>query len=221
MLSKSDSQESEEYLFYSQSGDIAFVAIEEEMAVVNDLLCLLQDGIAEELKRLSRELEGVKNGTIAIADPEGIGVTALYQESLINFQLPHWDYINGRLSTGANLVIIFAFIEWALKWLCGELYDRNYRAVERKINAFLNIRGKIEKYLKFLSDVGDFDFEIPEQFLSLLKAERKIRNSFAHGDWNAFYSLDSSQNLKDVFLSFTHLLEGIEEAWNQPTNIQK
>jgi len=57
-----------------------------------------------------------------------------------------------------------------------------------------------------------FRFDDPQELLQVRELCRKIRNAFAHGEWDTCRELVAQASLAKAFAAVAGLLEGIEKA---------
>lgn len=128
-------------------------------------------------------------------------------EELIYYdeEIPDWEDNVNVISKATAIILLCSFVEWALKTISGELTsapprknsqnlsDIDYLLQHIKQNAGLLLSGQIEE-------------------ISLIHTFRKIRNAFAHGNWQELEQQLAALRLRDCFESVSNLLMQIEMA---------
>jgi len=74
-------------------------------------------------------------------------------------------------------------------------------------------------YLKFLRADCGFKFNQPAKIMATWKKCRKIRNDFAHGDWDEVKTEIAHTDLKEAFSTVSELIRNIEAG--QPYSLPR
>ena len=197
----------EPYLFQSPFGDHVFAIIEEEMEELNDFCVVSYNAVEDSLKREKAQAKKYATGQDKLIHPEIGDVT---EEALIgmeDFVIPKWEQIHSFLSHATCLLLLHIFVEKSLKSLCLNYAPENSPSVKQ-------VRGmsKIDSFLKYLKENCGFSFEEPSEAIELRDGIRKIRNAFAHGDWDTVRKTTLKFSLRKSFYTTSKLFRLIEEA---------
>ena len=194
------------YLFFSLSSICEFIVIEEEMQQLNDLCYTIENSVVAKLKELNRDKERLEKKEVKVEDPDYGDMTNECLASLVSFDIPKWEDTYFFL-TKANIILLqVCFLERSLTWLCERLSEN---PVNKK--KLTSPNGKIFAYLEFLESLG-YSIPKPEGFEDQLKNVRRIRNKYAHGDWDEVRKEIREFSLKGFFHVITELFEAIESA---------
>ncbi|WP_107926592.1 hypothetical protein [Lysinibacillus parviboronicapiens] len=110
------------------------------------------------------------------------------------------------------VILIFSFLEKSLKSLCLAYKDNQ---VELRIPK----REKIGAYIKYLRDECNINFTIEFEILDLIKRYKKIRNAFAHGDWDYVDKYTYDFSLSELFATISEIFSTIEKACEGKSNV--
>ena len=113
------------------------------------------------------------------------------------------------------VVMLSAYTEKSLKVLCSSLSsDENPKPKKNPGES------KIAAFLRFLRKDCSIDFDEPATSFQIREECRKVRNSFAHGDWDTLKDLVKEINLREAFRAVSDLLYAIEDAaWESPWGV--
>lgn len=173
------------------SRPLPFVLIDADQTVVRDYLAALRhapvraiDDAIRTRDEIQQTGERVFMNDMDITDD----VLANYDSNVIPSAREHAM----TLREGAGSLLVFAFLERGLRVICEHVADGGESAVLKWADRYLRKRrgegeGKIDAYLAFLRDEGRLTFALPNGFDALRSSERKVRNVFAHGDWDTHY----------------------------------
>ncbi|MDP9312780.1 MAG: hypothetical protein M3R24_18150 [Chloroflexota bacterium] len=193
-----------DYLFRGTRYDPLFWDISAEMIQLNDycVLCLQQTAIL--LENMQGELRDLKTGKAHVETPLGDFTEEMIMS--IEEKIPVWNDTNQFLSRAMCLILLSAFTEKTLNTIC---IARAPKGAERPRPQ--PGESKIDAYLRHLQNVCKLQFFEPEETSCIRDKCRKIRNAFAHGDWEEVRRRSADIHLRDAFLSISILLEAIEE----------
>jgi hypothetical protein len=196
------------YLFSSAHGRVEFVIIEEEMSQLNDFCVLLLDSPRERLSYEAQSLERFTSGKEQVIDPELGDVTEDVIMGLEDIVIPTWRDTVDFVSRATTLILLHVFTEKSLKHLCLSFTPDNPAKPPRQSAR----QSKIDTYLNFLSQNCGFIFEEPSTGRELRTAIARIRNAFAHGDWEAVRRDIRQLSITDAFRTATELFQKLESA---------
>ncbi len=198
------------YLFQSPFGDQVFTIIEEEMEELNDFCVVSIDAVEDALNREKALAKKYSTGQERLIHPEIGDVTEEAIMGIEDFVIPKWEQIHSFLSHATCLLLLHIFVEKSLKSLC-----MNY--TPDKSSSVKQIRGmsKIDSYLQYLKNDCGFFFEEPKEAAELRDGIRKIRNAFAHGDWDTVRKTTLKYSLRNSFSITSKLFRLIEKAIEQ------
>lgn len=205
------------YLFQTESCLVDFVVIQEELEQLHDYCLLCTNAAAAKLRDLDRELIGYKRGKI-VAD-EVIGdITPEVIDGLEHFQIPQWQDTQSFLVTAMCLVLVSALLERGLKMLCTSFAPSGKIPPKEKKGV-----SKVETYIGFLQNECKLNFREPDSSIHIREDFRKIRNNFAHGDWDNVRRDVPDCSLRAAFEAFSALFSEIEMAFqlHEAANVTK
>jgi hypothetical protein len=197
----------EPYIFLSPFGDRVFALIEEEMEELNDFCVIYINAVEDALNREKAQSKKYSSGQHKFIHPEIGDVTENALMGLEDFVIPKWEQIHSFLSHANCLLLLHIFTEKSLKSLC-----INY--APDKLSSAKQIKGisKIDSYLQYLNKTCNFSFKEPNGATELRDGIRRIRNAFAHGDWDIVRKTTQKYSLRKSFYIITTLFRSIEEA---------
>lgn len=141
-------------------------------------------------------------------DPEIGDVTSLYVDGLTMLELPAWSDTQGFLAKAMCLLLLSSLMERGLKLLCKDL-----STTDDEVEFAKNTGNKIATYICYLQEKCSLPFIEPSHIMAVRKNCVKIRNAFAHGDWDEVRRLISGQSLRGAFGAYSTLLREIESAY--------
>jgi hypothetical protein len=207
-----DSAEAE-YLFQSLSGIIEYVVIDTEMSQVNDYFVMCFTETENKLEEMKQDLKDYESGAKKLVDPEYGDVTGEAMDGLGGFEIPAWEDNFGFIAPAMCLVHLHIFTEKSLKSLCSEYSPKNnskvYGGYAIKVMREKN-ESQIEAYIRYLKNDCAIDLSVPDNIYDLINLSRKVRNEFAHGDWDVVRESLKEVDLPLAFQAVTHLFEDIE-----------
>lgn len=204
-----------EYLYFSHSDLSQFVIIEEEMKDLNDYCVLCLSSVKDKRKKLDQELRDFKAGKSNVIVPEEFREFYDPQDvvmGLEKFEIPKWDYIQRSMSKSMCVILVFSFLEKSLKSLCVAYKDNQVELRISKIE-------KIGAYIKYLKDECNINFAIEVESLDLINRYKKIRNAFAHGDWDYVDKYTYDFSLSELFATISEIFSSIEKACEGKFNV--
>lgn len=111
------------------------------------------------------------------------------------------------ISKSTVLIIMSSFIEWGLKRVIKELVG-SVPSKTKKIS-------DIEHYISCIKSEVLPNLELSIELTSKLNALRKLRNKFAHGEWDLIEPLLKELLFKESFAAISGLFVSIENlAWD-------
>ena len=195
------------YLFHTQEGDIAFVILEEEMLQLNNFCCLFLNAAEKKMEEVKLEIDKLK----AISDeeiPNSNGFT--YGDMLVykeDFELITLEDTYSFLSRANCVLLLSIFTEKSLRTLCAYLGSSSQTPKQ------LRGKSKIDSYLSFLQKEFSLEFDVDDGVHTLISISRRIRNDFAHGEWDKIRSSMKNFDLQNSFRVVTNLFESIEMSY--------
>ena len=198
----------EPYLFQSTTQQVEFVAIAEEMEELNDYCVAAHDATRNILKKHEQTEQRIASGDTEMDFPDDADFTAEdVQIGLIDSTIPKWQHINQFISHASSLLLLHVFVERSLKALCIAFSPSEDTKAKQ-----LPGRSKIDSYLSFLKESCSLTFEEPAESEELRDAVRRIRNDFAHGDWEKVEDACKEIGLRRSFSASASLFEAIENS---------
>lgn len=202
----------EDYLYRS---DMGRACIETSMAMVqlNDFCVLCLQQAATYLEGLRSDLDNLKGGkqrNLVAAEDSPWGIAEDFTGETIDMvqdAVWTWEDTNLFLVRAMVLIMLSAFLEKSLKSICLEIA----LAAEPQPKAKPG-EGKTEGYLRYLRENCHLDFVEPAASIEQRERCRKLRNDFAHGDWEAVKQQVGNVRLRDVFGAVSGLLRVLQAA---------
>lgn len=192
------------YLFISNQNRTEFVVIEEDMAQLNDFCVHFLEATQAKVSELDQRFKHGKGGTFEGIDGEEIGLTDDDVRDGAAMELDAWQDTGDFLARANCLLLLACFAEKSLVHLCKELGGK----VPRPKGG----QSKVDACLEYLRTDCGLTFEDPEDSLKVRELCRKIRNAFAHGEWDTCRELVGQANLVEAFSAVSGLLSILEEA---------
>ena len=122
----------------------------------------------------------------------------------------YWEYNVDVVSKSTVLVVMASFIEWGLKKVLKELTG----SIPSRTNKSIS---NIEHYISGIQNLALNDLKLSQELSFKLEMLRKLRNKFAHGDWDQIEEILKEIRFKDTFKAISDLFEEIEQlAWSSP-----
>ncbi|MCW8880271.1 MAG: hypothetical protein OQJ89_09005 [Kangiellaceae bacterium] len=119
----------------------------------------------------------------------------------------YWEYNVDVISKSNVLMIMSSFIEWGLKRVLKELVG----SIPKKGNKRTS---DIDHYITCIKSEALIDLDLAPRAKSCLNALRKLRNKFAHGEWEKIEPLLKDLTFKEMFTCISDLFSQIENlAW--------
>lgn len=196
------------YLFESESGVVEFVIVQEDMDQLHDYCLLCIDAAHDKLKMLNRDLTDYQRGAEVAEYPELGDLTPEVIDGLVHVQIPKWEDTQSFLVKATCFVLLAALLERGLKELC-----ESFAPPGKKVKLGAAGSGKVAAYIAFLRNDCGFEFcESPDSF-RVRDDFRKVRNAFAHGDWDEARRVVGEKSLRAAFEACTELFSAIEAAY--------
>ena len=196
------------YIFQSQSRLVDFVVIQEEMEQLHAYCYLCMDSINAKINQLNQELASYRSGRKVIEDPVIGEVTSLVIDGLTEVEIPMWSDSQVFLIRAMCLLLLSSFVERSLKSLC-----LSFSPSGAKFKQSNNSISKVAAYIGYLQYGCGLTFEEPANAASVREKCRKIRNDFAHGDWDEVRIGIKTQSLRGAFEACSLLFREIENAY--------
>lgn len=213
-----------DYLFTSKSHNIAFEEVEVTFYQLNDYCAYLLQSQQEKFKDIESIYikEGQAKAESEMADADEIKSFEDYAEeqgekinaSTYKFgpedTIDFWSE-NLNFTTPANiLVLLYFYTEGCLKNLCNKL-NVNKDNVVRLISSYN--KSKIEVAFDYLEKNCNISYYPSEDIKLHLKEVNKIRNNFAHGDWDLLKDRMKKINLRNSFKIASSIFADIENIY--------
>jgi hypothetical protein len=194
------------YLFTTESSVVEFVVIQEEMEQLHSYCLVCLQGTASKVRDLEHRRKKFEQGFRTPISPEyeHLGIDQEDEILGIDIELPIWQDTNEFLVKALCLLLLTAFLERSLKWLC-QSYSSDGK-VPRSIQ-------RASDHIEFLKSKCGFNFEEPDEVRQLRGDIQKVRNAFAHGDWDEVRKTIRPYSLRIVFTEYTNLFRLIEDAY--------
>lgn len=196
------------YLFESRSGRVEFVKLQDDMEQLNSFSVLCINATDKKLREYETQLRAYEIGNATLVDPSVGDVTAEAILGVQDFDLPMWRDNQTFLVRAMCLLLLAVYIEKSLRSLCEELAPDGMRSPKRARSSM----SKADAYLVFLKDDIGLSFIEPKETYAIRERCRKLRNDFAHGEWDEVRKTINEQSLRDAFNGATALLTCIEES---------
>jgi hypothetical protein len=197
-----------DYLFHSSDGLITFVVIEEEMAQLNDYCLLCLNGVSKRISELGQEYRELQSGERRIVDPDFGDATTDAAWYISDVELLRWQDTQEFLVQAMCLLLMSAFTEKSLKSLCSDF------ALSSSVHPkMIKGQSKTSSYLHFLRESCNLTFDEPRESLAIRERCRRLRNSFAHGEWEDVRQEVAQISLQRAFFATTTLFQSIEKAY--------
>lgn len=198
------------YLFRSSSGSIEFIIIEDEMEKLNDYCVVSTGAVQVILDKYQTQAKLYSSGKEKLVHQEIGDVTSEALMGLEDVEIPKWEHMHSFLAHATCLLLLHVFVEKSLKSLCS-VYAPNNSHSARQIKGL----SMVDSYIKYLKETCSINVIEPEDSIFLRENIRKIRNDFAHGDWDNVEETTKKVSLRHSFETITMLLESIEDEANQ------
>ena len=208
--------DSEEHLFSTMSCLVQFVVIEEEFKQIFDLCLNLQESTEEKLNNVLNEINEIENGKNwykSIEDGDIHKDEILM--GLVDFVVPNLQSTLNFYVPANQLILLNIFLEKSLKMLCFEYSHKNDSKVfggHKEEIKLLKGKSKIVTYINFIEKSLNLKLSI-ENKINLIDGNlRKIRNSFAHGDWEDVEEILKNIDLNEYLISISDVFKEIENV---------
>jgi hypothetical protein len=188
------------YIYQPELFSTTFFLLFDKLAQLNDY-CFNQL-ISSETKLF--ELTAQRATAIARKD---IGAEEL---DYLDDQLPIWEDNVAVVGKAMPIVLLCSFVEWGLKFVTQEFCGQVPRKTTSGISDFKFL-------LHFLQQNSQLRFDSTGNPILSIDSFRKVRNAFAHGQWDSLATQLSAISLRSSFEAVSQLFERIEEsAWLGP-----
>jgi len=187
----------EDYLYRSSTGIHPFALFQEQLEQINDYCVFVikrTDEYIAELKTDEHE---------CLASPKYGEITDDVLMGLTEFIIPTWEYNKEVFLKTTMLVLIFSFVEYCLKTVCLSLQ------LDLEMND--NRKSKIDTYLEKINQCTNNNLKLTTLCKKRLFQGRRVRNLFAHGDWDSIMSeLKRGSLLRDYIDMVVEILYNVE-----------
>ncbi|KUY70929.1 hypothetical protein WS46_32685 [Burkholderia sp. RF4-BP95] len=125
-------------------------------------------------------------------------------------QIPMWEDNVEVVGRATSIVLLCSFVEWGLKLVTRELCGAIPRKRAHSMSDF-------EFMLDHLEHNGGLHLDVDDESIDVVNSFRRIRNTFAHGDWTTLNEQLKSVSLRACFEAVARIFQCIEEsAWQSP-----
>ena len=195
------------YLFEARLGRGQFVSIEEEMAQLNNFGVILMDATEQRLRLASEALDTLNAGHL----PSGLEEYGEWQGELgdsFELEVSVWEDTLGFVSKATVLLLLHILTEKGLKDLC----SYNEEVTGDKLGRKPPSTSKIDHCLTYLQTAWDVPIDEPPEGAGLRSLTARIRNNFAHGDWDKVREAVVPVGLVTAFRTVAALFASLEAA---------
>jgi len=204
----------QDYMFTTDSDNPVFVGIEVEMAQLNEYCVLCLTETFNKLANLNIELEkhqsqkGAEKNAVRLRNLDG------WMMELSEIEISFWESNFDFVAPAMCLIVLSFFLEKSLK----SIY---FAYAPKGVTLPIKNKGanKVSMYLRFLKTDCNFKFDEPIKTMGIWDKCRKIRNAFAHGDWDKVKSEIAQTDLRESFSAISELIRNIE--YGQPYSLPK
>jgi hypothetical protein len=193
-----------DYLYVHEADDEVFVRIMMEMNQLNEYCAVCRDATLMRWGESSDKLERYQSERSQTVEHERMGHLDIWIFEA-KFEYEIWKDNLSFITPATCLVLLAIFLEKSLKSI-GIAYSPNGRKAPRAKPGM----SAVKSYMSYLRKNCGFAFEQPAAVESLLQTCRKVRNAFAHGDWDDVKAEIGDINLPEAFAAVTRLIENIE-----------
>ncbi|OGH11853.1 MAG: hypothetical protein A2857_00350 [Candidatus Levybacteria bacterium RIFCSPHIGHO2_01_FULL_36_15] len=189
------------YVFKSKSSIVEFVIIEEEMSQLNGFCCVITEGVEDRKVISDKYLFKEKSDPYNQAEELDIAIDDFFT----------WCNTADFLVPATCVVLIYFFVEKCLKFLnedFAELLNPPTSSLKQ-----MNGESKLQAYLRYMKSNFLNGLSISTEFWDYMEKANKIRNSYAHGDWDNIKFIISEINLSHLFLVITRVIDEIENQY--------
>jgi len=124
--------------------------------------------------------------------------------------VPLWRSNVSVVSVAVPIVLLSSFVEWGLKLVIADLCD----SLPRKPNPSMS---DFQFLLQHLQANGGVVLSIDKEQIETVNSFRRVRNAFAHGQWDTLEPLLKTLSLRKCFSTVSSIFQEIEEsAWLSP-----
>jgi hypothetical protein len=202
------------YIFKTVSGDVGFVQIDEEMEQLNNYCWLITQSVQNKISNLNAGITEAKDNPDKV-----IGLfdgTEITNNDTLNgmeeYVLPIWKDTKSFILPATCNMLLYILVEKSLKHLCN--YCKGFVKETDIQPKQVNGLSKVESYLEYLKREFFPELKIDKKTLDLIHRSQKIRNAYAHGDWDIVRSEMASVNLVDAFITSASLFYSIEKQYD-------
>ena len=214
-----------DYLFTSKSSNSAFEEVENTFYQLNDYCVHLLQSLQEKFKDIESTYseEAQTKAWSEMGDADYIGSFEEFAEELgekINIStykfgpndtIDFWSENVNFIAPTNILVLLYFYTEGCLKNLCKKLNVNKKDNVVR-LRPTYN-KSKIEAAFEYLKNNCNISYYPSEDVKVHLKEVNKIRNNFAHGDWDLLKDRMKKINLRNSFKIASSIFADIENIY--------
>ncbi len=195
-----------DYLFRpDERFSLEFWEIEREMAQLNDYCLLSVSETGRHLQQMRRECADLMTGKKRYVFPEDDFTGE--QIDWLTEQIGQWEDTYGFIAKAMCLLLLSAFLEKTLRGLITALSPAGLRLAKERSG-----EGKVAQLLASLKTECRLSFDEPSDSYAVRDVCRKLRNDFAHGEWDKVRRTVHNLSLRDAFSAVTQLLTAVEAA---------
>jgi hypothetical protein len=202
----------EDYLFEAgEDSEGVFFMVQEELEHLNDFCVLCLQQTRQRVQNLREDANGYRMGKRKASDPAEGDLSDEVAWSIEEVILPAWNELEQVVVRAMCLLLLAAFLEKSLKDIISQLGRTHAPGIRPRTR-----ESKIESALRYLRDQCGLVFDEPAESRDMREICRRVRNEFAHGDWERVKQGLSSIDLADAFGSASELLYHIDRAAARP-----
>ncbi len=204
----------QDYIFTIDSDNPVFVGIEVEMAQLNEYCVLCLTETFNKLADLNIEFEEYQSQKGIEKNADRLNNLDDWIMELSEIEIPFWESNFGFVAPAMCLILLSFFLEKSLKSICFAYAPNGINPPIQKKRG-----NKVSMYLKFLQADCHFKLDAPVKTMDTWNKCNKIRNAFAHGDWDEVKSEIARTDLRETFSAISELIRKIESG--QPYSLPK
>lgn len=194
-------------IFESTTGMVTFVRIEDEFAAVDAALAHLFEGARLHECGIRSRIDAIKSGARFVTDECG-DITHDVLMGAEDVELPTANYVASQMTRNISLVTCFALIERCLK-----IVDQHYgNKLVRAKPGVGKRKSKIDDMLSAFEEVTKDRIELSVSAQAVLSTERRLRNSFAHGDWDVLEQMAEGDH-RNLLSAAAEIFREIEDVY--------
>ncbi len=185
-----------------------FIQISRDMSQLNRFCTLCLEATFGAFTEADSDLDIYKRQKANEIDSERLGNLDDWISELETIDVPFWKDNADFVAPAMCLIMLAAFLEKSLKSICLAYAPRGKSLPIQEAG-----ENKVSAYLRLLKDDCGFRFEEPKATMQMWDRCRRVRNFFAHGDWDNTKTEIAKMNLRDAFNAVAELLTEIERGY--------